>query len=280
MHLWTIAIAIIIACIVRAQKVSSAKTWSKRWQENLFLLLFPVLLLLSTAIAILYMGCHGAMLGVQVGSWGCGVAASILLYAVACLIKLIYQSYIASSRLKTYPLQSIESTTARIIDLDLPYTAQIGFWHPELVVSRGLLDTLDREHLSAVFAHEEAHLHYRDTFIFFWLSWIAAISHWLPNTEAVWQELLLLRELRADAKAAQEVDFLLLAESLLAVSQAAIKSEPLWSASFNDYAIGERLNERIDSLLAPTQPLIEKRWQQWSWVSLLFLPLLTIPLHY
>jgi len=266
--------------MIRAQKISSAETWSERWHKNLFLLLFPALLLLSTAIAILYMGCHGAMLGVQVGSWGCGVAASILLSAIGCLIKLIYQSYISSFRLNTYPLQSIESTTARIIDIDLPYSAQIGFWHSKLVVSRGLLNTLDREHLTAVLAHEKAHLHYRDTFIFFWLSWIVAISRWLPNTEAVWQELLLLRELRADAKAAQEVDFLLLAESLLAVSQAAMKSEPVWSASFNDYAIGDRLNERIDSLLAPTQPLIEKRWRQWSWVCLLFLPLLTIPLHY
>ena len=280
MHLLTIAIAIIIAGTIRIQKVSSTGTWSARWHKSLFLLLFPALLLLSTAIAILYMGCHGAMLGVQAGSWGCGVAASILLYAVGCLIQLVYQNYISSSRLSSYPLQLIESTAARIIDFDLPYSAQIGFWHPELVVSRGLLDALDREHLIAVLAHEKAHLQYRDTFVFFWLNWIAAISRWLPNTEAVWQELLLLRELRADAKAAQEVDFLLLAESLLAVSQAAVKSEPVWSAGFNDSTTSDRLNERIDSLLAPTQPLMEKRWQQWSWVCLLFLPLLTIPLHY
>ena len=280
MHLWTIAIAFSLVWIIRAQSssCSSTATWSERWYRCLFLLLFPALLLLSTAIAILYMGCHGAMLGVQAGSWGCGVAGILILYAGGCLVKLIYQSYRSLSQLSNYPQQSIGTTKVKIIELELPYSAQIGFWHPQLVMSRGLLDTLGREHLTAVIAHERAHLHYRDTFYFFWLGWIKTISCWLPNTEAIWQELLLLRELRADDKAAQEVDFLLLAESLLTVSKASVES-PLWSASFNDCLLRDRLNERIDFLLAPAQPQVIKSWQNWSWLWLLFLPLLTIPLH-
>ena len=280
MHLWTIAIVIVVAGLIRAQSISRTGTWSQRWYRGLFLLLFPVLLLWSTAIAILYMGCHGAMLGVEVGSLGCAVAASLILYSGGCWIELLYQNHRAIARLKTYPQQSFETTTARIIEIELPYSGQIGFWHPELVVSRGLLDMLDREHLAAVLAHEQAHLYYQDTRYFFWLAWIKAISCWLPNTAVIWQELLLLRELRADSKAAQKVDFLLLAESLLIVSKASLNPPLSWSASFNDYSLGDRLNERIDFLLSETKPVITKSWQNWTWLWLIFLPLLTIPLHY
>ncbi len=279
MHLWVILGVVITACIIRCQSISSTATWSERWYRSLFLLTFPSLLILTSALAILYMGCHGAMLGIQVGSWGCAVAASIFLFALGCLVKLTYQGNRSLARLDNYPQQQIGTTTARIIELELPYSAQIGFWQPKLVVSRGLLNTLDREHLDAVLAHEQAHLYYRDTFWFFWLGWIKAISCWLPNTEAIWQELILLRELRADDKAAQEVDFLLLAESLLAVAQAPLESS-FCSASFNDDALGDRLQERIDFLLAETQPVAPNHWQNWSWVCLVFLPLLTIPLHY
>jgi Zn-dependent protease with chaperone function len=47
-------------------------------------------------------------------------------------------------------------------------------------------------------AHEQAHAHYRDTFWFFWLN---VLTSWLPHTEALWQEILFLREIRADEKA-------------------------------------------------------------------------------
>ena len=146
-------------------------------------------------------------------------------------------------------------------------------------MSQGLIAALDSEHLSAVIAHEQAHVQYRDTFWFFWLGWIRSFSFWLPNTEALWQELLLLRELRADRKASESVDFLLLAESLLFVAKAPFDS-PVGCVSLNDAQIGDRLNERIDSLLDTTKSIPSNRWHNWSWLCLLFLPLLTIPLHY
>jgi Zn-dependent protease with chaperone function len=87
---------------------------------------------------------------------------------------------------------------SRVLDNPIPFSALIGFWQPELIVSQGLLNTLDQDHLEAVFKHEQGHYYYRDTFWFFWLGWVRSISAWLPNTEALWQELLLLREMRAD----------------------------------------------------------------------------------
>ncbi len=279
MHLLTTLTVIIIAWIIRHQTISARATWSERWYKALFLLLFPSLLILSTAIAILYMGCHGAMLGIKAGSWGCGVAISLLLLSFSCLIRLTYQSHCSIANLAVYQRKVIGDKTVRLIDTDLPYSAQIGFWHPELVVSRGLLQNLGEEHLEAVLAHEQAHLYYRDTFWFFWLGWMRSFTSWLPNTEALWQELLLLRELRADSKAAEEVDFLLLAESLLTVAKAPLEPTVL-SANFNDYNPGDRLNERINFLIEEKTSDSTNHWHNWSWICLLLLPLLTIPLHY
>ena len=279
MHLLAVLTVITLAVVIRHQSVPSTRRWSQRWYKTLFLFCFPPLLLITTAITILYMGCHGKMLGVKAGSFGCLISGALLLYASICWLKLAYQGDRSIRQLNSYPQQTIDNTTVRIIDWDLPYSAQIGFWHTELVVSRGLLDTLDREHLAAVIAHEQAHLYYRDTLCFFWLGWIRSFSFWLPQTETLWQELLLLRELRADGKAAESVDFLLLAESLLAVAKAPLES-PICCVSLNDAQIGDRLEERIDSLLSQAEFVASNRWHDWSWLCLLLLPISIVPLHY
>jgi Zn-dependent protease with chaperone function len=282
MHLLAILTVVMLAVIIRYQSTRSThdpREWSKRWYKTLFLFCFPGLLLLTTAITVLYMGCHGEMLGVKAGSVGCLISGSLILFASGCLLKLAVQGDRSIRQLRNYPQQVIGQTTARILEFALPYSAQIGFWKSELVISRGLLTALDGEHLAAVIAHEQAHVKYRDTFWFFWLGWIRSFSFWLPNTEVLWQELLLLRELRADRQAAESVDFLLLAESLLTVAKAPLES-PIWCVSLNDAQIGDRLNERIDSLLNQTESIPGNRWQNWSWLCLLLMPLLIIPLHY
>ena len=278
MHLLAILVVVALAVAIRTLSFS-AQGWLKRWYRALFLFLFPALLLLTTAMTILYMGCHGTMLGIKAGFFGCIISGSLILFACGCLFKLAYQGSRAIAQLESYPLSKVGETSVRIIELDLPYSAQIGFWRSQLVMSQGLIATLDSEHLNAVIAHEQAHIKYRDTFWFFWLGWIRSFSFWLPHTEALWQELLLLRELRADRKAAESVDFLLLAESLLFVAKAPFNS-PVGCVSLNDAQIGDRLNERIDSLLDPTESIHSNEWHNWSWLCLLLLPLFTIPLHY
>ena len=278
MHLLAISIAIAIAWTIRKRKLLSNVNWSRRWYNTLFLFLFPSLLLLTTALTILYMGCHGAMLGVKAGSLGCIVSGSLVLLACSCWLKLAYQGSRSIRQLANYRQQTVSNTIARIIDIELPYSAQIGFWNSELVISSGLLEILDEAHLSAVIAHEQAHLHYRDTFWFFWLGWIRSFSFWLPNTETLWQELLLLRELRADRKAAERADYLLLAESLLALVRAPLQSYQSCQANLND-AGSDRLSERIDFLLSDT-PVPVSYWRGWNWICLLLIPLLSISLHY
>ena len=82
---------------------------------------------------------------------------------------------ISARKFSTYQRQPIVGKTARILETDFLYSAQIGFWQSELVVSQGLLKSLDSEHLNAVLAHEQAHVYYRDTFWFFWLGWLRTI---------------------------------------------------------------------------------------------------------
>lgn len=280
MHLLAIFIVAIFAMTLRYQTVSQDRKWSRRWYQTLFLFCFPGLLMLTTAVTVIYMGCHGQMLGIQAGSVGCLIAGGLILFASSSLLKLAYQGDRSLRQINSYPQQQIGSITARVLDLELPYSAQIGFWQSELIVSQGLLTALDEEHLAAVIAHEQAHAKYRDTFWFFWLGWIRNFSFWLPNTQQLWEELLLLRELRADRRATESVDFLLLAESLLLIAKAPLES-PEWCASLNDAQIGDRLQERIDSLLNfnQTESTEKHHWHHWSWLCLLLLPLLTIPLH-
>ncbi len=280
MHLIVILIVLAIAWQLRQSSLLEFGVECDRFQQCLFLFLFPPLLLLTTSVAIICMGFHGAMLGIQASWVGYIIAVGFLVVAGCLLLQLIYQGDRSIKQLQQYPQQKIGSQAAHIIEVDFPYSAQIGFWHSQLVISRGLLTTLDREHLEAVLAHEQAHAYYRDTFWFFWLGWLRNLTSWLPNTESLWQELLLLRELRADRYAAKTVDSLLLAESLLTVAQAPLQSSNIFSASFNDPQLGDRLTLRIDFLLGETELIPATNWQSWSWVILLVLPLLTIFLHY
>ena len=280
MHLLAILVVLIIVWQLRQGDIFAAVTWSERWLRSLFLLLFPPLLLLITAIAIVCMGCSGKMLGIEASWLGYWISIGFLIFAGYQLLNLAILGDRSVRNINTYQQISIAGTTARILDTDFPYSAQIGFWHSELVISRGLLTTLDKEHLEAVFAHEQAHVYYRDTFWFFWFGWMRSLTPWLPKTKSLWQELLLLRELRADRRAAEQVDSLLLAESLLTVARIPLESSVTLCANFSDLAFGDRLTERIDFLLAETESIPATTWRNWSWLSLLFLPLLTIPLHY
>jgi Zn-dependent protease with chaperone function len=170
-----------------------------------------------------------------------------------------------------------------LLDMPVLFAAQIGFWRSHLFVSQGLLDTLDAPHLEAVLLHEHAHSHYRDTFWFFWLGCLRQVMPWLPNNQALWEELLLLRELRADRWAAQHLDGLLIAESLLVMVNAmvgnnAIASET-FAAAFGSKNTSDRLEERINFLLAEPEALPKFSWRSLFWIGFSLLPLAALPLH-
>ncbi len=284
MHLLMIFLTLVIAWRIRLIPLNTSDNWEQRWQRSLFLFLFPPLLLIMTALAIIFMGAEGQMLGWH-SSWiGYLISLSLITIPTWLLPKLGFQAWRCCQQIKTYPQHyinsHINSQTVYLLELDLPYIAQIGFWQPKLVISQGLLQLLDSMQLEAALAHEQAHLEKRDTFWFFWLGWLRSFTLWLPQTENLWQELLLIREIRADLKATQKVDPLVLAESLLTVAQAALApttpcfGTPLFSPSPSD-----RLTQRIDAMInSQKQPQSNFPWH-WVWVFLLLIPWGTIPLH-
>jgi Zn-dependent protease with chaperone function len=181
---------------------------------------------------------------------------------------------------REYPLWELKGTSARLLPTSIPFVARVGFWRSELVVSQGVLDALDADHLEAVLTHEQAHHYYRDTFWFFWLGWLRRLTFWLPQTEILWQELLLLREHRADCWAAQSVDTLLLAESLVQMVSAPTLYSEIASVAFSNALPHNRLEERIEVLLSQPKPLQQTGLWIWAWLVSGFLPLLVVPFHY
>lgn len=279
MHLAMIVVVSGLAWAMRGFVPDDTLDDSQRWQRALIYFLFSPLLLVATAVAIACMGTRGNMVSWYDGWLSYLIAVGFLGVTVLLWATLVREAMRSIRRIRTYPQQTFAGQTGRLLDDAIAFSAQIGLWQPELVVSRGLLDTLDNEHLEAVLAHELAHRHYRDTFWFFWLGWIRRCTFWLPNTEAWWQELLLLREKRADRWAARRVDPLLLAESLLFVVRSPLEQSESFCAAFSRPTPQTRLEERIDALLMETSA--SKPASLWNLMGLLvaLVPLLVIPFH-
>jgi len=285
MHTIMILAALAVAWNVRQNWSSTSGNWQQRWRQTLWFFLFPPLMLAIAGISVLFMGTQGTMLGLSVGWYSYGLTVIGFVVAIALGIKLAWQGWRAVSQTRKYPQEQVEGVSCRILETPVLYSALVGFWRPELIVSQGLLYVLTPEQLAAVIAHEQAHYHYRDTFWFFWLGWIRTCTGWLPQTDALWEELLLLRELRADNRAARQVDPLTLAESLLLVVRSAILPMTSFCAAFSAASQTERLNERINALLEtstlePSAPSTQPQFNwSWLWLLLALLPLVTVPFH-
>ncbi|MBT9312390.1 M56 family metallopeptidase [Leptothoe kymatousa TAU-MAC 1615] len=277
MHVSLMVSAIAVAILLR---LSLAHRCFSHWLATLALFVVPPLLLLTTALSIIIMGPHGHVVVTHIEGWlSYGAAWGYLLITLGILGHLRWQAHISIQHIQQYPHTTVQGTPGRLLNDGKIFSAQIGLWSSELVVSQGLLDALDRDHLAAVIAHEKAHAYYHDTFWFFWLGWLKRISSWLPYTESLWQELLLLREIRADRWAIQSVEKLTLAESLLQVIGSPLS--PITAANFSCIAPLSRLNRRIDALLLDNDYGFSLSWAGISSCALVSLiPLLSIPFHY
>lgn len=278
MHLIMILLVFGIACRIRLG-FTLQKCVGNRWQKVLLVFLFPPLLIFSTALALLCMGGQGQMIGLPSGWISYAIAALFLIYALFLISRSCLQGFKASQKISSYPTQIHLGQLVYVLEVPNIFAAQIGFWQPRLVVSQGLINEFDILHLNAVLKHEEAHLFYRDTFWFFGLGCIRQITQWLPNTEILWQELLLLRELRADRWAVKQVDALVLAESLL-WSVRDMKTSDYFCVGLNDFSNLSRLEERIEMLIGqpPELEIVQNRFRL-VWLALTGIPLISILLH-
>jgi len=281
MHLLMILVALGLTWFLRLGWSGADGSWTERWTRARYLFLFPPLLLMMTGVAVLCMGPQGRMVGLSAGWFSYLLAISFLGLVGGKCLHLGWQGWRSQRQIGTYSLLVVRDMPGRILDTSVPFAALVGFLQPELVVSRGLLNSLTSAHLDAVIAHEQAHYYYRDTFWFFWLGWMRSCTAWLPHTDALWEELLSLREIRADSWAVQQVDPLVLAESLLMVVSAT-SSIPItgFYAAFSEVTQRNRLEERIEALLAEAPSSVPQiDWQSWTWFLLAFLPLVAIPFH-
>ncbi|MGD1865028.1 MAG: M56 family metallopeptidase [Phormidesmis sp.] len=297
MHLHMIEIALVAAVLCRFlyrylyHQVGAGHCWQTRWHLGLTAFVVPPLLLLATAVSILMMGVGGASPAWE-GPLSYGLSLGFVLVGLGLWLHLSWLTRKALREVQRSPKALIETpqvcSVGRVVNVPTVFSAQVGAWSSELVISTGLLNHLDEEHLEAVLAHEMGHAHYRDTFWFFWLGGLRRLTGWLPFTESLWQELLLLREVRADKWAAHKVDSLVLAESLMSVITAPLMYSEAGCAGFSCEAPRSRLAQRIDALLfdesvgEAADGFVSSRWVvcQNVAIALALSPLLTIPFHH
>ncbi|NDJ18429.1 M56 family metallopeptidase [Myxacorys almedinensis] len=280
MHLVLLMLALSTAIAVRFTWKASSEQWTRRWNWTLGVFLFSPLLVMMSAIAILCMGPKGQMVRWWEGWGSYAIAVGFLAVGLGLAVNGGQDALRSLRRVRDMPQHDVQGVSARLLAQPTPFVAQIGFWQPELVISQGLLETLDPRHLDVVLMHEEAHAHYRDTFWFFWLGWLRRLTAWLPQTEALWQELLILRELRADRWAAQRVDPLLLAEALLSVVSASQIEPDDLCAAFSSAVVKNRLTERIEALLDESESSPESSFMPWLWLLMAVVPMAIVPFHF
>ncbi|MGF1514188.1 MAG: M56 family metallopeptidase [Elainellaceae cyanobacterium] len=289
MHLALFIIVIGVATVSRLRWQSRTHSpRPHRWRAAATAFLLPPLCLMTTALAILCMGTDGQMVGRPVGDLGYLAALGFLCFAVGKLVISGWHAWRSLRAIRGLPQVTLAGYRCRQLDTDTPFAAQVGFWNPVLVVSRGLVDRLTPQHLGAVLVHEQAHRRYRDTFWFFCLGWLRQLTRWLPKTADLWEELLLLRELRADAWAARQVDGILLAEALLTVVQYQAALEPSLvpdglCAAFDTPTPVSRLEERVAALIEQPTAVSERSWlgskTPYVILAIALVPVLTVFLH-
>jgi len=284
MHGLMVILALAIALALR-----SGLAWRRRpltWTMALLCFVCPPLLLLMTALAIVWMGYQGEMLGWSASLGSYLLAWAFLGWATWGLGQRWQEIQGLAQQIQHLPRIQLHGQTVHLLDTSFPYSAQVGFRQSCLVISRGLMDLLNPEQLQAVLAHEAAHHYYRDGLCFFGLGWLRQISAWLPHSERLWQELLLLREIRADYRATEKNDALALAEALLLVTQASQEQpfQPVFSSAVPFYQHQQRFQVRMETLLQPDGMNVRylaayQPWLLWGGI-LLLAPLTLIPFHF
>ena len=286
MHLLLLGLTVVAAIAIRLLPIPAGLSRQQEWMRAWGALALPPLLPIASSLAVVLMGPSGQMHGHMQASPCLStvshlISLGILAMAGLTLCQRVFRGWQSIQLLKSYPVCQVDRYTCRVLPDNFPFAARLGFWDSELLISQGLLSQLSSEHLAAVLSHEQSHHYFRDTFWFFWLGWLRQLGGWLPNSHKLWQQLLLLRELRADALAATECDRLVLAEALFQVVSAPFESRELVAAfggTVEEDSELNRLEVRIDALLDEEESFDLRGDRSWYWVLCGILPLAIVPL--
>lgn len=260
--------------------------WPRRWMVTLGVFCLPPLMLLVAAVTVLVMGHHGTMMGRGVSPLGCWLGLAILAWGVTVAAEAVVRALYSQWRWRQYDLIELpDGGQARCLETPLPVVAQVGLGRSSLIVSRGWLDQLTPSEQRATLAHEQAHADHHDPLGFLILGMVRRFSLWLPHTQSLWEDLLLLREIRADQAAARHSDPLLLAELLVKLSRqislACQEPAPEAWVSFNPGSSPQRLELRVRALINPNPPSppLTPGLSLVVWLTVATLPLATLGLH-
>ncbi|MEM7554331.1 MAG: M56 family metallopeptidase [Cyanobacteria bacterium P01_A01_bin.84] len=278
MHLLMIFAVIAFSWLIRYFWEPPQGNLNEKWRKTLFSFLFPPLLIFMTVIALIFMGPQGKMGGLQTNWFSYALAFIYVIFFAGLSVKLSWEGWKSVKSALNCPQIKAGTQNIRLLNTQAMFAGQIGFWKPELVVSQGLLEVLSQEQLESVLAHEQGHYYYRDTFWFFWLGWVRSSTAWLPKTQGLWEELIVLRELRADAYAARQIDPLLLAESLLITVSGSPICADICCAALDSSSV-ERLEQRVDALLKSPEKPPEPRFNFWNPYLLALIPLASVLFH-
>jgi len=275
----TAAIAVLCRCRWRPQ----GETWNARWNHALATFCLPLLLLLSASVAVLWMGHHGHMMGMPVSPVGCWLGRLVLALVGVLFLFSLGRALWFQARVRHLPWITLPGgERVRCLEGNAPFAAQVGCWRSQVVVSRGWLNQLTEPEQLAILRHEQAHACYRDLFWFFWLGLARRLTLWLPATDDLWQELLLLREIRADRWAMQDTDPILLAELLVKLARSPMaehEHQPL-TIGFCGHGSVERLEQRVEALVNQASlPAAVPQRGELAWIFVTVMPLMLVCFH-
>ncbi len=207
----------------------------------------------------------GALLGVGVY----GVASLCAQLGCSSALRAALEHSPASSAPRLHLSPRLEGRVIVVRERRLvSYT--IGLLRPRVVISNGLLDTLDADEIQAVLSHEEGHLAGRDNLLILVARTLAHAFVLVPGVRFSYARLRRALELAADSYARRATgDPLVVASSLQKFARRLTVpgSAPLVTAAFADEG---HVVERIQGLLGeePTY-----RWRRWFAGAALFLTL-------
>jgi beta-lactamase regulating signal transducer with metallopeptidase domain len=133
----------------------------------------------------------------------------------------------------------------RVVPLDEPQAFVLGVLRPTLYVTRGLLSAAHREHLDAVLAHENAHVHRADPLRML-LANLGLAFH-LPGVAALLRTRLLhASEMAADLAAADAIGSRERVASALVALSRAQRRPPGLALAFGGCALEARVRRLLD----------------------------------
>lgn len=165
-------------------------------------------------------------------------------------------------------LPVLKGVTLRVCHRAEPYAFTVGWRRPSIVLSRWVLENLDRQELLAAMAHELAHIRYKDSLVLFLVHSLCPGGLALPWFQRRLAQLMALLELRADtAGAALSGDRLALASALVKVRRAVHSKVAPQTPSFTGQP--SLLRARIAALLTEPEPAGKVRYREWIWLVVL-----------